>query len=238
MLDIPAAIDAWVAGPAEPAFPDHEFVKGWGVFGLPFDSGHVLALRVFPHSTFGPYHTLWHRDPSGSWSIHVDGPALETACPRYYGPAVDHAGFAHIGLEWTGPASLQVTVDETGFDWRLTATQPPVLAALNAVAPAMPTATWRPRSLLRARELMARSLGMGRLELSGVMPSGHVGTLMPQKMFLVDEARAELDGEDFGRPVQLSENPTIGAVPLPARGVLSIGQAVWEPLPARAPAQT
>jgi len=85
---------------------------------------------------------------------------------------------------------------------------------------------------------MARSLGMGRLELSGVMPSGHVGTLMPQKMFLVDEARAELDGEDFGRPVQLSENPTIGAVPLPARGVLSIGQAVWEPLPARAPAQT
>jgi len=29
-------------------WPDHEYVKGWGVFGLPFDAGHVLALRVFP----------------------------------------------------------------------------------------------------------------------------------------------------------------------------------------------
>lgn len=43
----------------------HEYVRGWGVFGLPFDSGHVLALRVFPQSSFGPYRTLWHRDPGG-----------------------------------------------------------------------------------------------------------------------------------------------------------------------------
>lgn len=31
-------------------WPDHEYVKGWGVIGLPFDSGHVLALRVFPET--------------------------------------------------------------------------------------------------------------------------------------------------------------------------------------------
>ena len=45
---------------------DHEYVRGWGVFGLPFDSGHVLALRVFPQSSFGPYITVWHRDPAGA----------------------------------------------------------------------------------------------------------------------------------------------------------------------------
>src|SRR5262247_3554783 len=106
VLDLAAMLQGLPDVRGRAPWPGHEFVKGWGVFGLPFDSGHVLALRVFPHSTFGPYQTLWHRDPSGSWSIHVDGPALETACPRYYGPAVDHAGFAHIGLEWTGPASL------------------------------------------------------------------------------------------------------------------------------------
>ncbi|SRR5712692_310799 len=55
-------------------WPGHEYVKGWGVFGLPFDSGHVLALHVFPENDFSPYRTVWHRDPGGRWSIHVDGP--------------------------------------------------------------------------------------------------------------------------------------------------------------------
>jgi hypothetical protein len=31
-----------------------------------------------------------------------------------------------------------------------------------------------------------------------------------------------------GAPVRLRENPRIGDVPLPARGILAIGQAVWE----------
>jgi hypothetical protein len=53
----------------EPPWPGYEYVKGWGVFGLPFDSGHVLALRVFPENDFAPYRTLWHRDPVGRWSI-------------------------------------------------------------------------------------------------------------------------------------------------------------------------
>jgi hypothetical protein len=44
-------------------WPGHEYVKGWGVFGLPFDSGHVLALRVFPENDFDPYRAVWHRDP-------------------------------------------------------------------------------------------------------------------------------------------------------------------------------
>ena len=50
-------------------WPGHEYVKGWGVFGLPFDSGHVLALRVFPENDFGPYRTVWHRDPDGRGSL-------------------------------------------------------------------------------------------------------------------------------------------------------------------------
>ena len=33
-------------------WPNHEYVRGWGVFGLPFDSGHYLALRVFPENDF------------------------------------------------------------------------------------------------------------------------------------------------------------------------------------------
>jgi hypothetical protein len=209
-------------------WPDHEYVKGWGVFGLPFDSGHVLALRVFPENNFGPYRAVWHRDPAGRWSIYVDGQRLDTACPRYFGPACHFTGHATIGLTWTGPATLRVTMDSPELDWTLTANSTPLLGLLNAISGAMPLATWRPRSLVRARERLSRALGMGRLQLSGLMPSGHTGTLMPQRMYFVNNSRATLDGDDLGSPVRLRSNPEIGGVALPARGVLAIGQGAWQ----------
>ncbi len=227
MLDLSSALSDLPTARDRAPWPHHEYVRGWGVFGLPFDSGHVLALRVFPENSFAPYRTLWHRDPAGSWSIHVDGPRLDTACPRYYGAACDRTGFARIGLIWTGPASLRVTVDALRLDWTLTASSTRLLDVLNAVGAALPPATWRTRALVRARELTARALGMGDLRLTGVMPSGHRGILMPRRMYFVEDSRAVLDGDDLGRPVRLRRNPRIGEVPLPARGVLAIGGAAW-----------
>ena len=209
-------------------WPDHEYVKGWGVMGLPLDSGHYLALRVFPENDFAPYKTVWHRDPDGRWSIYVDGPRLDTACPRYYGAACAHVGHARIGLTWTAPMGLRITVDTIQLEWTLTVTEPGRLRALNAVSARLPTWTWRPRALLRAREVLARRvLGMGDLRMRGTMPSGHVATLMPQRMYLIDEATGTLDGVDLGRPARLSSTPDIGGFPMPARGVLAIGQAAW-----------
>ena len=198
------------------------------MFGLPFDSGHVLALRVFPESAFGPYCSVWHREPSGRWSIYVDGPRLDAACPRYYGAACDHTGYAHIGITWTGPASVRVMMDSPSLDWTLTASSTRFLSVLNTISAALPLATWRPRFLVRARERLASGLGMGRLEISGVMPSGHTGTFMPKRMYFVDDSQATFEGLNLGRPVQAKDSPRIGDVPLPARGVLAIGQAVWE----------
>ena len=199
------------------------------MFGLPFDSGHVLALRVFPENDFSPYMTVWHRDPEGRWSIHVDGARLDTACPRYYGSACTTVGYAKIGLEWTGPTSLRVRMDEPALEWTLTARQTPILRVMNTVSPRLPLRTWRSPLLVRARELMAQHvLGLGEIRMSGVMPSGHAGILMPQRMYFIDETRAVLDGTDLGRATHVSPNPMIGEVPLPARGVLAIGQGAWE----------
>jgi hypothetical protein len=213
----------------EPPWPGHEYVKGWGVFGLPFDSGHVLALRVFPENDFSPYRTLWHRDPEGHWSIYVDGARLDTACPRYYGPACTHVEHARIDVDWTGPRSLRVTMDEPRLDWTLTARQTAVLRVLNTISPRMPLSTWRSPRLVRGREQMARRvLGLGDIRMAGTMPSGHHGVLMPQRMYLVDETRAVLGGVDLGRAARVSPNPQIGDVPLPARGVLAVGGGAWQ----------
>lgn len=208
-------------------WPGHEYVRGWGVFGLPFDSGHVLALRVFPQSSFGPYRTLWHRDPEGSWSIYADARHVEHSCPRYYGPACTYVGAARIDLEWTGPRTLHITMDAPALDWTVTTALSPLLGLLNPLSAAMPLSSWRPPALVRARERLAQALRIGRLQMSGVMPSGHSGLLMPQRMYLVNESSGVLDGVDLGAPTRLDENPTIGGVPLPARGVLAIGQAMW-----------
>lgn len=224
----PADLASAITGDlGEAPWPHHEYVRGWGVFGLPFDSGHVLALRVFPQGSFGPYRTIWHRDPDGHWSIYADAPRVELACPRYYGSACEYVGAARIELQWTGPRTLHVTMDQPALEWTVTATRSPLMGVLNPLSAVMPLSSWRPPTLVRARERLAQALGMGRLRMSGVMPSGHTGLLMPERMYLVNESSAVLDGVDLGRPTRLSETPEIGGVPLPARGVLAIGQAMW-----------
>ena len=73
----------------------------------------------------------------------------------------------------------------------------------------------------------ATSKGLGDLRLSGLTPSGHLGTLMPEQMYFIDDSTASFEGVDLGRPVHFSENPKIGSVILPARGVLARGKAMW-----------
>jgi hypothetical protein len=235
MIDLAARLGGLPAARGRAPWPNHEYVRGWGVFGLPFDSGHVLALRVFPDNDFAPYRTVWHRDPAGAWSIYVHGPQIETACPRYYGPACVRTAFARIDLAWTGPATLHVTVDEPHLEWDLVATETAALRALNAVGPRLPPWTWRAGALVRARELLAEHvLHLGAIRLAGTMPSGHTGLLMPECMYFIDASTAVLAGQDLGRPATVTPNPRIGEVPLPARGVLAIGQAAW---PIRDPAE-
>jgi hypothetical protein len=76
VTSIAARTSAFHEGTVEAPVPGHEYGRGWGVFALPFDSGHVLALRVVPQNSFVPYRTVWHRDPDGRWSIFVDAPRL------------------------------------------------------------------------------------------------------------------------------------------------------------------
>jgi hypothetical protein len=205
-----------------------EYVNGWGIFALPCESGDVLALRVFPQNDFSPYVSVWHRDPAGRWAIYVDGARLDTACPRYFSPACDYTGLTTISVAWTGRNSLHIQMSEPSLDWTLTMRSTPVLTLFNAVSARLPAASWRPAALVRAREIIAAWLGMGQIQLAGVMPSGHAGQLMPERMYFVDQSAARLAGRDLGRPVRLPTSPLIGDFRLPARGVLVQGGAGWE----------
>lgn len=210
--------------PATVPRPDDEYVRGWGLMAQVFQTGHVLALRVFPEGTFGGFRAVWHRDPSGRWSMYVDSAHPETACPRYFGAAVHRTGSADIALDWTGPGTVRVTMPGPALDWTFTASTTPVLRVVNA---ALPVAGRHPGLVVRGGGALARLMGLGRFPMKMTAPSGHVGTLLPTSMSVVDSAHAVLGGRDLGRPVRSPAQPRIGAVALPARAVLATGQVVW-----------
>jgi hypothetical protein len=80
-----------------------ERFAGYAVIGLPFRSGHVLALRRFPASSLGPgYTSIWHRNPGGKWTIYSTV-APEQSCFRYFGSEIDENVHAQVRIEWSQP---------------------------------------------------------------------------------------------------------------------------------------
>src|SRR6476659_775516 len=98
-----------------------ERVAGYGVIGLPFSSGHYLALRDFVASSFGPaYRAVWHRDPGGAWSIYSTNDAAES-CPRYLSAALSRPTVVTpIDITWLDDFQLRVYIDDA-LDWTLEA---------------------------------------------------------------------------------------------------------------------
>lgn len=206
-----------------------EYVRGYGVHSLPFDSGHVLALRVLPENDFAPYISIWHRTPDGLWSIFISGPRLDTACPRYFGAAAHHVQFSNIILTWTGPRDLLIEMDSPKLVWSVSMKTTKLIRVMNVMSARMPERLWRSSTMLRAMERIAGALfNLGDMTLSGILPNGHFGILMPKRMFFIESATANLDGEDLGEPTRIEENPSIGDLKLPARPIFAIGKGYFE----------
>jgi hypothetical protein len=171
----------------------YEHFRGYGVMSLPFSSGHLLGLRVFPENDFAPYHSVWHRSPAGDWSIYNDGPSLQTTCPRWWGPALRHAELKSIDLMWTGPNRLRVEMENPSFLWEMNLSAPLLLRILNNMSAAMPLWTWKSAPLLRIREWMARNMpGMGDLHFSFMTPSGQPAIILPEEIFFIKSSKAIL----------------------------------------------
>ncbi len=204
----------------------YEHSKGYAVMILPFSSGHLLGLRVFPENDFAPYTSVWHRSPGGDWSIYNDGPSLQTTCPRWWGAALKNAAITRIKVDWVGKNTLKVEMEKPNLEWIITMEAPVWLRLLNKLSMTMPLSSWRPGPRLRMREWMAkRVLDMGDLELSFDTPSNQRAIIMPERTYFIKQSEAILEEVDLGQPVRLEENPRIGKVPLPIRGAFIVGQA-------------
>jgi hypothetical protein len=69
-------------------------------------------------------------------------------------------------------------MDKPAVEWTIKARSDWRLNLVNSINAALPLATWRSKLLVGSRERAAKALGLGDLRLTGLTPSGHVGTLM------------------------------------------------------------
>jgi hypothetical protein len=214
--------------PRVPAGTDERF-SGYGVMGLPFSSGHILALRRFPASSLGyGYSSVWHRSPEGTWTFWSDV-APEASCYRFFGAAVDETASLPISVRWTGPRAMRVTVGDGVVDWELTMRATPVTVAANAASGILPERMWRDRRVLAVMGKVAGPLlGVGRVNLTGRSPNGQVFLKNPLQIWLVATSSAVVRGTSVGEPKPLPVQAMLGDFAIPQRGVFAIGRSSFE----------
>jgi hypothetical protein len=214
-----------------PEGPEERF-SGYAVIGLPFASGHILALRRFPASSVGPgYTSVWHRDPEGHWTFYQDV-TPEQGCFRYFGSALDNTVMSPIRVEWTGPRSFSIRIDgERGVQWDLTLAATPVTRALNALGARLPASWWRKEPVLAVMAAAARfSVGAGKLNLYGRTPNGQTFQALPRYIWLIQSSRAAVQGQDLGPLGPVAGEVRLGDFLVPRRGLFAIASAYLKAL--------
>ena len=216
-------VEALESGPELAGAPRERFV-GYGVMGLPFDSGHVLGLRRFPASSIGPgYTTIWHRSPEGLWSFWSTV-APGVSCARYTGEISDDSRQTAVRLAWPEPYRLTISSDDPAFSWEVTFTATPTSRALGVLARLLPRRFLAGETVLRLLGPVAGALlGTGRLALTGTMPNRQTFHLLPSHDWPVAASHAQLHGTDLGTPAPLAEQATLRDFRIPQRGLLAVG---------------
>jgi len=215
---------------AVPDGPGERFA-GYGLMGLPFASGHVLAFRRMTASSLGlPYTTVWHRDPGGVWTFYGDVEP-EQSCPRYFGEALHRVVMGEIDLTWDGPLEVSFRIPAARLQWGIRFTSDVLTAGLRAGGRILPGPFWKKEWTLRALGKVAgRILGIGTLALSGAVPNGQRFQLSPRLLWRVAASTALLDGEDLGVLGPLPRQARLGDFWIPNRGILAFGEVGYEAL--------
>jgi hypothetical protein len=231
-MKTPAAVTRAVSdNPRMPPGNDDR-VSGFGVMGLPFRSGHVLALRRWTAASTGPgYTSIWHRDPEGRWTFY-ESTRRDLACTRYFGADVERGRVVPIDLEWQAPYRLHVSTWDGSVDWTLELRSTPMTAAMSILGSGIPLRAWRSRSVLRALGAVAgRVLKVGTVNLTGRTSNGQHFDANPLRVWNVSDSRATVEGTDLGPPGALDAQAHLADFYIPQRGIFSVGRVFVVPAP-------
>jgi len=205
-----------------------ERFAGYAVIGLPFRSGHVLALRRFTASSLGMgYTSVWHRNPAGDWTF-FSTVSPEQGCSRYFGAEVQRNVVGPIDIGWTGPSQMRVRIGDL-LEWELKLSESPLSRLINSLARMMPEEWWQRRITLKMMGQAARiALGTGKMNLAGRTPNGHEFIANPQRVWLIDSSRAVVNGIDLGPVGALVQQASLSEFLIPQRGIFAVARAFME----------
>ena len=210
-----------------PAGREERFA-GFAVIGLPFRSGHVLALRRFPASSLGAgYTSVWHRNPAGVWTFYSTI-SPEQGCSRYFGAEIERNIVGPIEIVWTGPSQFRVTIGAT-LEWEVALSESTLSRLMNSLARLVPEAWWQKRMTLKMMGHAARiALGTGKMNLAGRTPNGHEFIANPQRVWLIDSSCAVVNGIDLGPVGALDQQASLNEFLIPQRGIFAVARAFLE----------
>lgn len=207
-----------------------ERVVGFGVMGLPFASGHYLAYRDFPATSFSPaYKSVWHRTPDGVWTFYATTPGPQS-CSRYFSSVtpVDPV-VRDIEATWLTPWSLLISIEGL-LDWRVDTKTTAATHLMSAIGSRMPAAAWTSRKMLT---VMSRIVGpllrIGTIRLAGNLPNGQEFRIAPKRVWAVAASTAVVQGEDLGPVGPLAVQGNLADFRLPQRGICVVAQGRFEP---------
>jgi class 3 adenylate cyclase len=218
--------------------PEHvratEWAAGYGVLGVEFASGDLLALRHFPHGTLGSYSTVWHRSVEGVWRMYFDAPHPDLACPRYFGDALFDTERASIELTWLDGLQLHVRAYRrhlVDVEWTLTLGSSARVSLLNACSRLMPSGAATPRLMNTMARTADILLGMGGFAATGRSPNGQRFMLRPTWMAPVVRSSARLNGTELGSVVHDGRATSLGDFVIPRRPLFAVGWASFGQAP-------
>ena len=202
--------------------------SGYAIVGLPFQSGHILALRRFSASSIGPgYTSVWHRDPSGRWTFYSTV-APDLSCARYFGGQVERNIVASIDIAWADSMRFRVVVGDV-IDWHVALGSSVATRLLNIAAGAMPEPAWQSPLVLRVMGGMAKAtLGTGRMNFTGHTPNGHRYVANPRQLWLIESSHALVNGVSVGPASPLADQAAVGDLLLPQRGLFVVARTRFE----------
>jgi hypothetical protein len=202
-------------------------MAGYGLMGLMFQSGDVLAFRGFTASSIGPpYLSIWHRHPDGRWEIHTNVEPAR-ACPRYFGPALHSYRVDEIDITWNGAAELSITAVRARLHLALRLQGTPLTRVLGAASRAAPDSLIEQA---RFGAIAGNILGAGRMTLAGTAPAGQRFVIRPHALWRVSAAAAVIDGRDKGAVAVPFDQASLGGFLIPRRGLFATGRVEFAPL--------
>lgn len=200
-----------VAGALERAWTRTSSLSlGYGVPGLAFDSGALLAFARLPDRNGQPATWLWCRDGGGSWTTYRDGSGAHpdpSACRRdgrsaTPPPARSEGPIpAEIRIGWGGRGALSLSLPEHRIHWSLRLRATPRTRALTILGLVLP-------DVVREAALGSRLVGplaerlLEAAESPPVVsvrsPEGHTYRIKPRRVWLVEASAAVVEGRELG----------------------------------------